>query len=409
MKEIRLFKEILIVTVVMLWIIPFSVFAKSKEDKQTHTVQYELNGGNNSILNKSILREDSLPMELRNPKRKGYSFGGWYKEDTFEERVYRIVDFQDYHLYAKWNLDINANQNVQDYTYQYNGKEIPLKELSYHFLYSLDTPGNPKTRVNDLLEDKYSSEYQCPQGFCITPDYYVVSSYAMENDKLGALTLYDRKSQEYVVSLGMEASSHLGGVTFDGENLWICHSNTREVERISYDFVKRLAGISNQNFIDISGCFSRYKVDNVPSCITYHQGMLYVVTFRIYTPGVMYCYELKDNSLQLKEKILMPPKVQGIVLDEKNRVWISQSYGRNRSSHLLIYESIDALKKTMWSPAGSVEMPPGSEAVDFREGVCFVLFETASYKYYEGSDGMGTCRYPIDKILMIDSNGIQYD
>ncbi len=376
---------------------------------ETHSIRYELNGGNNSILNENNIKEDDLPFKLRNPKKSGYSFGGWYEEKSFENRVRNLREFRDYHLYAKWNLNINSNQNVQDYPYQNNGKEIPLKELSYHFLYSLDTPGNPKTRVNDLLEDKYSSEYQCPQGLCITPDYYIVSSYAMENNKLGALTLYDRNSQEYIVSLGMEAESHLGGVTFDGENIWICHSNTNELEKISYDFIKRLASISNQNFIDISGCFTRYKVKNVPSCITYHKGILYVVTFRAYAPGTMYCYELKDNSLQLKEKILVPPKVQGIVLDETDQVWISQSYGRNRSSHLLVYSSVTSLREGIWSPKVSVEMPPGSEAVEVMGDVCFTLFETASYKYYEGSDGRGTCKYPIDKILMIDCNSIEYD
>ena len=118
---------------------------------------------------------------------------------------------------------------------------------------------------------------------------------------------------------------------------------------------------------------------------------------------------MKDNSLQLKEKILVPPKVQGIVLDETDQVWISQSYGRNRSSHLLVYSSVTSLREGIWSPKVSVEMPPGSEAVEVMGDVCFTLFETASYKYYEGSDGRGTCKYPIDKILMIDCNSIEYD
>lgn len=399
----------------MAWMMFYSLLLTSspcvyaKEEMVVKRVQYILNGGNNSILNPDSISSDLLPVLLRNPQKEGYSFGGWYQDEAYKKRIYRLDEAKPYTLYAKWNLEIDANQNVQDYSYKRKGEERILKELSYHFLYSLDTPGNPKTRVNDLLEDKYASEYQCPQGFCITPDYYVVSSYAMENNCLGALTLYDRKSQEYIVSLGMEASSHLGGVTFDGKNLWVCHANTSEVECISYDFVKRIAAISRQNFIDISGCFTRYKVGTIPSCITYQEGMLYVATFRLYAPGVLYCYELKDNSLKLKEKILLPQKVQGIVLDEKGQVWISQSYGRNKSSHLLIYESKEYLKKKTWSLRISVEMPPGSEAIAVEEEVCYVLFETASYKYYEGSDGKGTCKYPIDKILMIDCNSIEYD
>ena len=390
------------------WSNPLVLADEQYENKQWD-ITYELNGGYNSILNPKRITADELPVPLENPRKAGYSFGGWYKDKEYVNRVYEISDTATCSLYAKWNLNINPNHNVQTYPYKNDRKELILKELSYDFLYAIDTPGNPKTRVDDLLNQRFASEYQCPQGLCLTPEYYVVSSYAMENDRQGALTLYRRESGEYVVSFGMEESSHLGGVTYDGENLWICHSNTNEIECISYDFIKKIANLSNQNFVDISKCFVKYKVDNVPSCITYHNKMLYVATHRVYTPGVMYCYKLIDNSLQLQEKFLIPPKVQGIYIDESEGVWMSQSYGRNRSSHLLYYESIKDLKKEFLVPDVSVEMPPGSEAIVVMDGICYCLFETASYKYYEGADGKGVCQYPLDRILMIDCDSIFFD
>ena len=167
--------------------------------------------------------------------------------------------------------------------------------------------------------------------------------------------------------------------------------------------------MSNQNFVDISNCFLKYKVKNVPSCITAKDGKLYVATHRIYSPGVLYCYELIDNSMQLKEKCLIPSKVQGIFIDENGSVWLSQSYGRNQSSHLLCFQSMEHLKKEFLVPNFSIELPPGAEAISIEERICHVVFETASYKYYEGSDGKGTCKYPIDRILMINCESIQYD
>ena len=47
---------------------------------ETNSIRYELNGGNNSILNENNIKEDDLPFKLRNPKKSGYSFGGWYEE-----------------------------------------------------------------------------------------------------------------------------------------------------------------------------------------------------------------------------------------------------------------------------------------------------------------------------------------
>lgn len=390
----------------------FFVYAYSEEneiDKQMFYIKYQLVDGYNSILNPSEFKKNDLPLQLQNPRRTGYSFGGWYLDENYKKRIYRIKQAKDYKIYAKWNLNINAHQNVQDYPYEEDGTELLLKELPYDFLYQIDTPGNPKTRVEDLLRDKYASEYQCPQGLCLTPEYLIVSSYSLENDKLGALTLYDRRTGDYVVSLGMEASSHLGGIAFDGEQLWICHSKTKELECISYGFIKKIATLSQQNFIDISNCFTKYKVKNVPSCITCKDGKIYVATHKVYSPGMLYCYELSDNSLQLQEKFLIPPKVQGLCVDEKGQIWLSQSYGRNQSSHLYVYQDFKHLKREFLLPAYAIEMPPGSESVQVEGDVCLVLFETASYKYYEGSDGFGTCKYPIDKILVIDANAIPYD
>ena len=46
-------------------------------------------------------------------------------------------------------------------------------------------------------------------------------------------------------------------------------------------------------------------------------------------------------------------------------------------------------------------MPTCSEEVAFADGTVFVLFESASAKYFEGTDGMGKSPAPIDKLLEV--------
>jgi uncharacterized repeat protein (TIGR02543 family) len=370
-------------------------------------ITYELQGGKNSILNPERIQEADLPITLESPKKAGYNFVGWYADKDFEEHISEITILQEQTLYAKWTLQIHANQNVQDYPY--NTKNLLLKNLSYQFFYQLDTPGNPGTRIADLEEEKYASEYQCPQGLCLTPDYIIVSSYALEEDALGSLTFYDKETGQYLMTFGMEANSHLGGIAYDGNYIWICHSNTKKLEAISYDFLQRLIQVSNQNFIDITSCFAQYEVENVPSCITAYQGKLYVATHRIYTPGSLYCYVMKEGRLEKTESFLLPTKVQGISFDDAGRVWLSRSYGRTKSSELSVYQDLTSLKKQWMEPDIQVEMPPGSEEIVVEGDICYVLFETASYKYLEGADGKGTCDYPIDKLLMINCHSIWYD
>lgn len=405
-------KEIcLIVICMMLLVLRINSEAEPQlEETPKHgELIYELDGGSNSILNPQKLTEQDIPFVLKNPQKEGYLFGGWYLEPEGLHRVYTIENTAGQRLYAKWNLCIDCNRNVQEYPYHAKGENLLLKDVTYSFLYELDTPGNPKTRIKDLLQQKYASEYQCPQGLCLTKDYIIVSSYALEEDKLGALTLYDRNTLEHVISFGMEADSHLGGIAYDGRSLWICHSNTKELERISYAFIQKLATQSNEKFIDITHCFDKYKVYNTPSAIMCYGDKIYVATHHIYTPGVLYTYTFLDDTLLLEKKSLLPQKVQGLCVDDHGYCYVSQSYGRNQSSYLSIYDNLEALQKNFLNERLCVEMPPGSEAVVTENGVCYVLFETSSYKYYEGSDGKGICLYPLDKILLINQNSLFYD
>ena len=167
--------------------------------------------------------------------------------------------------------------------------------------------------------------------------------------------------------------------------------------------------IENEKFIDITHCFDKYKVYNTPSAIMCYGNKIYVATHHIYTPGVLYTYTFLDDTLLLEKKSLLPKKVQGICVDDNGYCYVSQSYGRNQSSYLSVYDNLEALQKNFLNERLCVEMPPGSEAVVTENGLCYVLFETSSYKYYEGSDGKGVCSYPLDKILLINQNSLFYD
>ena len=70
------------------------------------------------------------------------------------------------------------------------------------------------------------------QGLCFTPDYVIMTAYTEDKNEPGALMVFDRETGDYLVTLGMKKDSHLGGVAFDGENLWVCHSNSNTLERI---------------------------------------------------------------------------------------------------------------------------------------------------------------------------------
>lgn len=382
--------------------------------KDTYDITYYLNGGfpEEELPETYIIEE--LPIELKIPRKPGYNFAGWYTDSNFHNKIYEITvdEVGDISLYAKWTKCIDVNYNVEMYPYdtasQMSGSDRMLKECDYGFVYNINIPGMPATREQDYADNLMPTASQCPQGMCITDDFYMITAYCTEDkENLGSLYIFDRESGEYLVTLGMKKNSHLGGLTFDGRNLWICHSDTRSVERLSYMYIKQIALSRPKMFVDATGMFEEYRVANMPSCIVYHNGLLWVATHNAYFRSVMISYRYLDGKLVEQERYNIPPKVQGVAFDEDEYVYLSTSYGRDSSSYLKVYRNVEQLDESPRSPLYKVEMPPCSEEVDCIGDTLYVLFESASEKYFEGTDGKGKSICPIDRILTVEVDSVR--
>lgn len=376
-------------------------------DEKFHLV-YALNGGINSNYNPKLLGREELPLTLDIPVREGYNFAGWYTDSNYTNKITEINsdNAANMVLFAKWTKAIDNHYNVEMYSYQSgsvisrNHKE--LKECTYGFLDDVVIPGMPSTREQDYLDHVITSEAQCMQGLCFTPEFILMTSYS-EDGNLGSLMVFDRESGEYLVTLGMKKESHLGGIAFDGENVWICHSNSRTLERVSYEYIKKIASDAPGYCIDASALSDEYKLKNSPSCITCYGGRIWVATHtKLFDSEMLsYSYDAKDDKLLYLSSYHIPSKVQGVAFDRKGAVYLSTSYGRNNSSYLKVYSSLLSLTKKPNEPSMKVEMPPCSEQIAVTEDHVYVVFESASRKYFEGTDGNGTSTSPIDKVLEV--------
>lgn len=69
-------------------------------------IEYNLNGGSNNASNRSTYKS-SVGLILSNPEKTGYTFKGWYTEDTFKKQKSKINigEYGDISLYAKWEAD----------------------------------------------------------------------------------------------------------------------------------------------------------------------------------------------------------------------------------------------------------------------------------------------------------------
>lgn len=378
-------------------------------DTSEYHLIYELNGGINNNANPASLGPEELPVTLEVPVREGYNFAGWYTDCAYRNKITEINadNAANMVLFAKWTRAIDNHYNVEMYSYQ-AGKaggnaQKELKECSYSFLDELEIPGMPSTREADYMDNVITSSGQCYQGLCFTPELVLISAYSDDKSAYGSLMLFDRTDGSYIVTLEMKKESHLGGIAFDGENIWVCHSNSRTLERIPYEYLLKIASDSPGGCVDASALSDEYHLKNIPSCLTCYGGRIWVATHTKLFDSEMYSYsyDKEEDKLTAVSSYRIPSKVQGVAFDGDGSVYLSTSYGRSNSSYLKVYDSLLALDKKPNEPARKVEMPPCSEEVDVVGDTVYVLFESASLKYFEGTDGNGKSTAPIDKVLEV--------
>jgi len=293
-------------------------------------------------------------------------------------------------------VNINNYSNVSNYAYHSQVKkkgikrEYTLKEKDYFFL----------DEIQLLGEDEY------PQGLCITDDFVFISFYSGIKGDMGKIKVYDKESGRYLISLGMDEKSHLGGLAFDGKYIWICNSSKMALEKIEYSFIRHMVHENPGKMIDARNLVEVYQVRNIPSSVTYYHGQLWVATHSVWTNSVMigYLYNEESDTLNDIGSFRIPPKVQGVAFTETGNVILSTSYGRRKSSYIKRYDSIQIMSNNVEDYKERIELPPCSEGIVYKENRMYVLFESAGKKYLEGTDGKGKSLAPLDKILVISTS-----
>jgi len=290
-------------------------------------------------------------------------------------------------------VKINNYENVNNYAYKtqkkarINTNQFLLSELDYVFLEEIK-----------ILEDE-----QYPQGLCLTEDFVFISSYSDVKEELGRITVFDKQTGEYLITLGMDERSHLGGLTYDGTSVWICNSSKMSLEQLSYSLICELARQNRGKMIDARNLVDTHRVSNIPSCVTYYEDMIFVASHSKLSNSKMIAYQFDKDEKCLRNRISynIPSKVQGVAFSDRGEVYLSTSYGRRNSSFIKKYKSLESMTKNPEKVAEKIELPPCSEGIVYKDKRLYVLFESAGKKYLEGTDGKGKSLAPLDRVLMI--------
>ncbi len=133
----------------------------------------------------------SDPLALLSPTRTGYTFGGWYSEDTFENEVTQLSTSVDTTLFPKWTAD--------PYTIQFetNGGTV-INDLTQGFETTVNAPSNP-TKLGHTFDGWFSDEsLTTPYTFSTMPmndvtlyAKWLVNAYSLRYETFGGNVIND--------------------------------------------------------------------------------------------------------------------------------------------------------------------------------------------------------------------------
>ncbi len=236
-----------------------------------------------------------------------------------------------------------------------------------------------------------------PQGITMSEEYVIVSSY-LEN---GCFLVFIDRFDYRVVAVAkiseanpsQDLQAHVGGVAYDSmSNSIFVSGKGKDILAIPMEIVEEMIAhhvtpqdntftITQEEYMHVS-----YQGDGdllTPSCLTVHDGELYVGEFVLETHSMMRQYKIiegEGNHITLhqsSENVILPSKVQGMTVIDDYLI-LSSSYGRKTNSKLYIGEVNENRYEQV---APSFAMPPMSQGIVLAEDELWIMFESSAEKY----------------------------
>lgn len=143
-KNRMVFYIVMVLTLVLA--LGFSNAVSAKTKVKTYKITYVLKGGTNNKKNTKKYKS-TKNTKLYSPKRKGYTFKGWYKDKNYAKRIRKIKKGSkgNKRIYALWkavkyklsytsNGGVNDYRNKKKYTCERSVKLYPATKENYTFV-----------------------------------------------------------------------------------------------------------------------------------------------------------------------------------------------------------------------------------------------------------------------------------
>lgn len=300
-----------------------------------------------------------------------------------------------------------ASENSTSFDFRFESKQqaVRLAYPDYGKIYDSEysttpVPGVERTKFgeNDIATN------MIPQGLCIAGDYLLVTAYDYEkehNSVIYVMSNSDVKNRKLLSTIVLPDKNHVGGITFDGEYVWVARSTKKEIGAIKLSDIDEAA----KHEVYSLNYYKKVKCLTTASFITYYDGKIWVGLYDEDNEATLQGFELdrENMTLELKCTATVPKRCQGAAFTERDGrtyLFTSSSYGRNLSSYIRAYEVTEFDEKVDTSLVNKFTLPPMTEELEISGEHLLIMTEAPATEYSTAS--LNRCICPMDRISAVE-------
>lgn len=262
-------------------------------------------------------------------------------------------------------------------------------------------PGLRNTNVGG-----FNAARMVPQSISFAGNYMLVSAYDFTKTHESVIYIMNKNTRKYITTLVLPHTGHVGGMAYDGTNIWISYG--KNVQSIRYDLITN-AALSGREYIETYTLLNTCPVSDTASYLAYYKDRLWVGAYNEKSKKYMYGYTINNKtgvpSLTLTNRILMPNRTQGVAFTSSGKMLVSRSCQTKKDkpgflSRLDTYQPAwDLNKKTIKKNSRKkiVKLPPMNEGIAISGAYTYIIYESAAFS---------ECEAPVDRITAFKTNKI---
>ncbi|MDF2943179.1 MAG: hypothetical protein K0S01_2037 [Herbinix sp.] len=323
-----------------------------------------------------------------------------YNSSNSNIQTVTIVEIADTNITAKYFLGKTEFKKSAAYT------KIPFFKDNVNYSKSYVIPGLVTTNVGGFI-----SNTMCPQGITFAENYLLLTAYDKSAQENSVIYVLDKDTQELITTLVLPTMAHVGGISYDGTNVWV--TTGTKVSAILFSDI--MAAVGEHNAYSLVDFRAVCKVGISASFITYYQDKLWVGSYDELKSTYLYSFSIDDFgtsvTLTKEDSIKMPTRSQGIAFTEDGYLIISRScqlyqglrgYMRRIDVYQPDFTSEGSGTISLGACLNYVYTPSMNEDIALNGEYLYVNFESAAFE--NASYKMDRiCAFKLSSILNKDS------